>query len=209
MRTLTVVPVQRLERAKSRLASVLPPHQRQQLVWNLVHHTLRVLRSVPAVHHLALLTPEPRFAEAARDWDAEVIFDLGQDLSVAVQHAQTVARRERYDALLIVLADLPLLTPAALARALALLEYPGVILAPDRRGTGTNLLALSPPDIISPAFGPYSRRQHRYAARVVGCRLRELWDFRVAFDLDLPEDLHLVEELWSEKGLLWYSMQQP
>ena len=41
-----------------------------------------------------------------------------------------------------------------------------VVIVPDRHGTGTNALVLSPPDAIVPAFGEGSKARHVEAARV-------------------------------------------
>ena len=41
-------------------------------------------------------------------------------------------------------------------------------IVPDRHGTGTNALLLSPPDVIAPAFGPDSRARHVAIAERAG-----------------------------------------
>ena len=41
-------------------------------------------------------------------------------------------------------------------------------IVPDRHGTGTNALLLTPPDVIEPAFGPDSRARHEQAAAAAG-----------------------------------------
>lgn len=202
MRTLAVIPIQQLEHAKSRLASALDPAKRQSLVLELAWRTIEVLRSVPDVAEVLVVTPDAQVASAVIRWGARPLLQTQPGLNRAVRSAQSVALRAGYAALLVVLGDLPLLVAQHVQTALALLEPRGIVLAPDRRGTGTNLLALAPPNVIAPAFGSESRRHHRLAAVRARCTLRELWALPLAFDLDTPDDLadvRLVTEREEDK----------
>ncbi len=60
-----------------------------------------------------------------------------------------------------------------------------VVIVPDRHGTGTNALLLTPPDAIEPAFGPGSFARHRELAGTAG--VAELPS--LTLDIDTPEDL--------------------
>ena len=75
---------------------------------------------------------------------------------------------------------------------------PTVVLVTDRHGTGTNALALRPPDVIGFAFGPGSRAAHRERAAAAGARYVEL-DGPLTVDLDTPEDLVFVESIAPER----------
>ena len=44
-------------------------------------------------------------------------------------------------------------------------DGPEVVIVPDRHGTGTNALLLTPPDVIEPSFGDGSRARHERLAR--------------------------------------------
>ena len=72
------------------------------------------------------------------------------------------------------------------------------MLVTDRHGTGTNALALRPPDVIDFAFGPGSRAAHRERALAAGARYVEL-DGPLTVDLDTPEDLVFVESIAPER----------
>ena len=50
------------------------------------------------------------------------------------------------------------------------------VVVPDRHGTGTNGLLLTPPDAIAPSFGPGSCERHRALARAAGARLPDASD---------------------------------
>ncbi len=65
---------------------------------------------------------------------------------------------------------------------------------PDRHGTGTNALLLSPPDAIGPAFGPDSCARHADRARRLGHELAVERLDSLALDLDTPDDLAAMAE---------------
>ena len=60
---------------------------------------------------------------------------------------------------------------------------------PDRHGTGTNALVLSPPDAIEPSFGPDSLERHVAAAEAAGVPHRVEEVPGLALDVDTPDDL--------------------
>jgi 2-phospho-L-lactate guanylyltransferase len=60
---------------------------------------------------------------------------------------------------------------------------------PDRHGTGTNALVLSPPTAIHPAFGEGSLARHLEAAREAGIPHAEEDISSLALDLDTPADM--------------------
>jgi 2-phospho-L-lactate guanylyltransferase len=97
--------------------------------------------------------------------------------------------------------DCPLLDPRELDRLLTGVpgNYVGVV--PDRHGTGTNALLLSPPNAILPAFGEGSRDRHVEAARQAGVPfgIEELPS--IELDLDTPADvIALTRELAKQPG---------
>ena len=88
----------------------------------------------------------------------------GQSAAAAIGIAY--AQAEGFGRVLLVPGDTPLLDPGELA---ALLAAPRpVSIVPDRHGTGTNALVLSPPDAIAPSFGPGSLERHVAAAVAAG-----------------------------------------
>ena len=86
---------------------------------------------------------------------------------------------------------------AAVAAVAAVADFATVVLVTDRHGCGTNALALRPPHAIAFSFGPDSRRAPQAAAEAVGARYVEV-DGPLAFDLDTPDDLVVVESMAPE-----------
>jgi 2-phospho-L-lactate/phosphoenolpyruvate guanylyltransferase len=69
-----------------------------------------------------------------------------------------------------------------------------VAIVPDRHGSGTNALLLSPPDAITPAFGPDSRARHLDLARSAGVTVRVEHLPSLLLDIDTGEDLAVLRE---------------
>jgi 2-phospho-L-lactate guanylyltransferase len=65
---------------------------------------------------------------------------------------------------------------------------------PDRHGTGTNGLLLTPPDAISPSFGPGSFERHRALALAAGLPCRVERPPSLLLDIDTGADLAALRE---------------
>jgi 2-phospho-L-lactate guanylyltransferase len=99
--------------------------------------------------------------------------------------------------------DCPLMDSAELDDRLGSTPRAALIV-PDRHGTGTNALVLSPPDAFQPAFGPDSCARHVSLARAAGIGFAFERLESMALDLDTPEDMALLRDallLAPEKAL--------
>lgn len=85
--------------------------------------------------------------------------------------------------------DCPLLDADELDGALARMAPGRVAIIPDRHGSGTNGLLLSPPRAIAPAFGEGSRERHERLARAAGHEVAVEPLASLGLDLDTPQDL--------------------
>lgn len=201
--TFAVVPVQRLDLAKSRLASRLTPDERRDLVITLLARVLDALHSASLVDALLVVTPDQEIAIRAQSSGIEALRQPMSEpgLNPAVRLAQPEAIRRGAVSLLVVLGDLPLLTGEEVDALIRLAsEQAGIVVAPDRHGRGTNALLLRPPDAIEPRFGVDSLRSHREAAERLGIAVREHRSPGFAFDVDTAGDLAALEMLrWSRR----------
>ncbi len=132
----------------------------------------------------------------ARDYGARTVQENGApQLNKALARATIVAKTYATRGVLILPADLPLITAedvrAMLDRAN---DPPVVVVAPDRHGVGTNALLVCPAGLIEYEFGPGSFQRHCEMARQVGARLEICELPSLALDMDLPEDLEMVSE---------------
>lgn len=200
---MALVPVQRLSLAKSRLAGRLGPEARDELMRRLLARLLGELRCAQRVEHVQVVSPDPAVLALAAEAGASPLPQVESGLNAAVELGQRAALAEGWARLLVVLADLPLLVAEQVDRMLALAHPGRVVIAPDRHGLGTNLLALWPPDALAPLFGQSSRQRHARAARERGLRVVEYWSIGTANDLDTPEDLDELERRWGWTVASW------
>jgi 2-phospho-L-lactate guanylyltransferase len=188
--TLALVPVKRLGAAKSRLAGHVAPADRDALTLAMLADVVEALRGVAAIDRVAVVTPDPVVAEAARA--AGAIGDLrqapGLNPALDAAAAELLAPGEP---LLVVLGDVAGATVGELGQlflALHGLGGSGVVLAAARDG-GTAALLRAPGDAIPSRFGADSAKAHRREAEARGVPLRELALPSLAIDLDRPEDI--------------------
>ncbi len=203
MTALALVPVQLLSQAKSRLAARLDPPAREELMCRLVERLLRELHGARRIGRVLVVSPDPAVLALAERAGAWGLLQAGSGLNAAVELGQLQALAEGWARLVVVLADLPLLAAEQVDQMLALGREGSVVIAPDRHGVGTNLLALWPPDAVEPAFGTASRERHVRAGRVRGLRVLEYWSVGTAVDLDTPEDLDELLERWGWRPDWW------
>jgi 2-phospho-L-lactate guanylyltransferase len=178
------VPVKSLDRAKGRLAGVLTPMERAALTLAMLDDVLDACGEMPG-WQVWVITPDESILEAAARRRARPIEEEDPGLNVAI--AQVEEEAGRAEALAIVLGDLPMLTPLALAKVLHTLGP--VVAAPSGSDEGTNVLLRRPPSVIPARFGTDSFRKHRDTADQLGVPFAEVNAPELAFDLDRPEDI--------------------
>ena len=192
-----IVPVKPLRRGKSRLAGALSEDERVELNRLLLEHTLRTLIELKEVEEVLVVSRDSSALAIARDLGARTVQEDGAStLNTALKRATVIAQVYASRGVLVIPADLPLLSQDDILALLArTTDPPVVVIAPDRHQKGTNALLLSPSDIIEYDFGQDSFKRHCERARRAGARL-EIVDLpSLGLDLDLPEDLELVRKL--------------
>lgn len=198
-----IVPVKPLRRGKSRLAGTLSEDERAELNQALLQHTLSTLTDIKELEQVLVISRDPHALTVARQHGARTVREDGQpELNTALTRATVVAKVHATRGVLILPADLPLISREDV---LTLLEKaadpPVVVIAPDRHGKGTNALLISPSGLIEYDFGENSFQRHCERAKEAGARL-EIVDLpSLGLDLDLPEDLEIIREL--EKNLIF------
>ena len=191
-----IVPVKPLRRGKSRLATVLNPEERAGLNQALLVHTLDTLRATPEIEQILVVSRDTAALALAREHGARTVQEDGApQLNLALARATVVARNYATRGVLIIPADLPLLTPHDIRYMLEFAkEPPVVVVAPDHRRKGTNALLVCPVGLIDYDFGPDSFQRHCERAQKAGARLEICELPSLALDMDLPEDLELVSK---------------
>ncbi|RPJ27731.1 MAG: 2-phospho-L-lactate guanylyltransferase [Chloroflexi bacterium] len=191
-----IVPVKPLRRGKSRLAGALSEDERTDLNRSLLQNTLKTLSELKEVEEVLVISRDPHALTIARNYGARTVREDGQpELNTALKRATVVAQVYATGAVLILPADLPLVTSEDLRALIERAgEPPAVVIAPDRHGTGTNALLISPSGLIEYDFGENSFQRHCQRAKEAGARLEIVNLPSLGLDLDLPEDLELVRQ---------------
>ena len=176
-----LVPVKRLDEAKSRLAEALDADGRADLVRELLAHVLSVLRDAD-VGPVTVVSSEPleldgvpRFDDRNAPWNEALSDAMAEVVSEPV--------------VVIVAADLPLVTAEDVRALVSATPECGLAIARARDG-GTNAVSMRPPGVVTTRFGePGSAEVHEHAAWSAGGDAYVLDVPGLAFDVDTPEDL--------------------
>jgi 2-phospho-L-lactate/phosphoenolpyruvate guanylyltransferase len=149
---------------------------------------LSTLRRVPGLEEIVVVTGDRGAESAAAGERVTVLYDGTQSgQSDAARIGIRYALEAGYDRAVLVPGDTPLLQPGDLAGFVV--GTLGVVIVPDRHGTGTSALVMSPPDAIDPSFGPDSFARHVAAAEEAGVPHRVEEVPSLALDVDTPGDL--------------------
>lgn len=201
MRTVAVVPMNRLSLAKSRLAEALDSESRRALALWMAERVLRAIQTSGVVTRTVVVSPDPHLLTWARALDVEALQQTEGRLNAGLELGRRWAQSVDATALLVLFGDLPTLTSDDV-RALASAVEPQrgnddacVGLAPDRAERGTNGLALRPPDSLPFLFGTDSFRRHIVAGRQTGIEPRTVRRPGTSFDVDAPSDLDELRSL--------------
>ena len=120
-RVVAVVPVGHLERAKSRLGEVLDAEERRDLVIGLLERTLAATLGTPGIAETIVVTPDDEVATLANAAGARVIRQADRGLNHGLAEARSAALEDGATALLVLPADLPSVSPAAVSDLLDVL----------------------------------------------------------------------------------------
>ncbi len=191
-----IVPVKPLRFGKSRLAEVLTQEERADLNQRLLIHTLDTLTAIPEIEQVLVVSRDQSALAIARDHGARTVQESGAPkLNVALTRATIVAQTYATRGVLILPADLPLITAEDIHTMLdRAKDPPVVVVAPDRHRQGTNALLVCPAGLIEYEFGPNSFNRHCEKTLQAGARLEVCELPSLALDMDLPEDLEIVSE---------------
>jgi 2-phospho-L-lactate guanylyltransferase len=181
MRAHVLVPVKRLDAAKSRLAPALSATERAALMRELLEKVLAAV-SAADVGPVTVVSAERLELNGVPRWN-----DLGLEWNEALSAAMRAVVTEPVAA--IVSADLPLLAPDEVRELVRATPEQGIAIARALDG-GTNAVSMRPPGALTTRFGePASARAHADAATALGLAQQIVDLPGLAFDVDTPADL--------------------
>lgn len=199
MQLWLIVPVKPFALGKSRLAPLFSAEERSTLARELLVQTLKTVAVVKQIGGIITISRDESALMLARSCGASTLIeapvpaqtaaDPEAGLNHALRQACAVAVARGADAVLVLPADLPLLTPYDIEALIHLSadHNPCVVLAGSGDG-GTNALLVRPPHVIDFAYGPQSLQRHQARANAAGVTVHLVDSATLALDLDSPED---------------------
>jgi 2-phospho-L-lactate guanylyltransferase len=174
-----LVPIKGFHAAKARLAPVLAEPDRERLARWMATRVLEALRTIPTF----VACDDEHVADWADDLGAGVLWGPGLGLNGAIDLGVDTLAGKGAEHVLIAHGDLP--RPESLPDVVA----PGtIVLVPDRRRDGTNVMA-RPTDVALPAeYGAGSFDRHLAAALATTAAVQVRSDQRLSIDVDTVED---------------------
>jgi 2-phospho-L-lactate guanylyltransferase len=192
MRTLAILPVKSFSEAKQRLRPGLDPVTRRELAEAMLTDVLEAL-GASAIDEIVVISAGARAREIAHDYGAAAIEDREDGHNAAAALGIRAGRTLGAQRVLLVPGDCPALDPGEVDELLERpARAPSVVIVPDRHGTGTNALLVTPPDALAPSFGPGSCQRHLANAKAAGIHAEVVNVPSLALDIDTPEDLGVL-----------------
>jgi len=201
--TWAIVPVKPFNRSKSRLSAILDIRQRESLSRKMLEQTLRTLNKADNISGILVISRDSKALAFARQFDAQTVQESGAPaLNDALTRATQVVASWNAESVLILAADIPLMTLDDLNGMLALADEPEVVvIASDRHDDGTNALLVRPPTLIPYRFGTHSFQQHIAEALEIGAALRVYESPTLGLDVDVPDDFELYKDILAQRKL--------
>ncbi len=195
MHTLAVLPIKSFSDAKQRLADELAAGPRRALAEAMFSDVVTALRRSQAVDAILIVSSDHIAQRIAGGHGADVLEDRGEGHSQAAALGVNYAVERGAKRVLLVPGDCPLLDPRELDE---LIRRPvgdrSALIVPDRHGSGTNALLLTPPTSLTPSFGPDSCERHRRLAAEQSTPPEVVGVPTLALDVDTAEDLTALRQ---------------
>jgi 2-phospho-L-lactate guanylyltransferase len=183
-RPTAIVPIRAGSTAKQRLAHVLGPDERRDLVRTMFEHVVSVLQACDL--RVVALSPRPLATHSTLETWTDTASGLNAALDAAVLRAGPPV--------LIVHADLPFVTPDDIEQVL---DTAGDVVIARARDGGTNALLMR--TCIRCAFGASSALAHASRARAAGLRASVIDRPALALDVDDEATLTAASTAWGAR----------
>jgi 2-phospho-L-lactate guanylyltransferase len=177
-----LLPVKAFHEAKVRLAPALDATAREALARSMATTVVHAAGALPVF----VVCDDDAVAAWAEGCGAVVLWRPGLGLNGAVTDGVATLGASGVARVIVAHADLP---HALDLTWLADDPDEGVVLVPDRREDGTNVASVPATAGFRFAYGPGSFARHAAEAARLGLPLRVAHEPRLAWDVDLPDDL--------------------
>lgn len=175
-----LLPVKAFHQAKLRLAPALDDDDRAALARSMATTVVRAAGLLPVF----VVCDDEAVAAWARQVGATVVWRPGLGLNGAVTDGVATLASDGIDRVIVAHADLPHAVDLTW-----LADDDGVTLVPDRRDDGTNVASVPAAAGFRFSYGPGSFARHLAEVDRLDLPLRVAREPRLAWDVDLPDDL--------------------
>ncbi len=174
-----LIPIKAFHAAKARLIPWVPDADRDRLARFMAEHVVRAAAPLPTF----VACDDDQVATWAESVGAQVLWGPGLGLNGAIDHGVDIIAGKGADHVIVSHGDLPLADGLS-----EVVREEAIVLVPDRRRDGTNVLA-RPCGVSLPAsYGAGSFRSHLAAALASGAPVSVRVDHRLAIDIDTIDD---------------------
>ncbi len=179
METAALIPIKGFHAAKARLAPVLSEPDRERLARWMATRVVEALRPLPTF----IACDDDRVAEWADDLGAGVLWGPGLGLNGAIDVGVETLAGKGVEQVLIAHGDLP--RPESLTQVT---RTGTIVLVPDRRRDGTNVVARPTNVPLAAEYGGGSFHRHLAAALEAGVPVQVRSDPFLSIDVDTIDD---------------------
>jgi len=179
-----VIPVKSFDQAKGRLAPSLSNGDRRRLAHGMATGVVAAAQPLPTW----VVCHDHGIARWAMGVGASVLWRSTPGLNPAVSAAVDFLGTIGFGRVIIAHGDLPLATDLGWVG-----DFDGVTVVPDRRGLGTNVLAVPTGTGFQFSYGACSAPRHRAEATRLDLALRVVEDEALGWDVDTPDDLTVFD----------------
>ena len=187
MSTFAVVPVKSLLKSKTRLSNFFTAQERTLFTLAMLQDVLNALKS-SNVNETLVISSDSTVERFVKNFGATYLEETRKGLNQALNQAVRWCVRNAAQCVLVLPADLPLVTSKDINQLVKLALNNCVVISPSRNG-GTNALLQTPPEAISPGFGSDSFKKHICKALAARVRSKIYVSSNVMLDIDSEKDL--------------------
>ncbi len=187
MSTFAVVPVKSLLKSKTRLSNFFTLRERPLFTLAMLEDVLNALQS-SKVNKTVVVSSDTAVEGLVKNFGMTFLKETQGGLNRALNQATKWCVRNRAEQVLVLPADVPLITSKDVNKLLKMALKNSVVISPSRNG-GTNALLQTPPGIVSLSFGHDSFKKHVDKALAKQVQVKIYVSSNVMLDIDSERDL--------------------
>lgn len=187
MSTFAVVPVKTLQKSKTRLSNVLTFQERSLFTLAMLGDVLSAFKD-SNISKVVVVSADMVVEGFTKDFGVSFLKENQEGLNGALNQATKWCAQNGAELVLVVPADIPLVTGRDINQLVKLAMDKSMVISPSHNG-GTNGLLRKPPNIISPCFGLDSFKKHLNKASTKHVSTKVYVSSNFMLDIDCEDDL--------------------